>query len=313
MTTLDEPTEARGGGLCNLAGEWRGTAEVYGGDGRFLGNGVDRRFVTTDLGAGRTRIELAFTGPFKFAGHYVIADHGRHRRYEGPLNQGFAEALGEHVVQADHYWTSVGLTQRFFLMVLPGGERQLSLALLSRGEQLVYVVVGEHHRVRPCADGDAPLVPGFVDGASIDLAADPAAGRGELLVHRRGSWTGRLVTTDGGLTPTGEAAYRERIERDGERVHLHLDGGLLAPEPSAATFVTDGWSAWSGPGPLCGSYSLAGGRALSGQLHHLGTGLRWWRREVVSHDGTVKAVVHNIYRGQERIGTQHGVLRFEPG
>lgn len=139
-------------GLCSLDGEWRGTAEVYGGDGRFLGNGVDRRFVTTDVGGGRTRIELSFTGPFKFTGHYVIADRGTHRLYEGPVNQGFAEALGEHLVQADNYWPSVGLSQRFLLMVLPGEDRQLSMALLSRGERLCYVVVGENHRVPSCGE-----------------------------------------------------------------------------------------------------------------------------------------------------------------
>ena len=38
--------------------------------------------------------------------------------------------------------------------------------------------------------------------------------------------------------------------------------------------------------------------------------LRVWRREVVSHDGTVKAVVHSWYRGGERLGTAHGVLTF---
>jgi hypothetical protein len=74
---------------------------------------------------------------------------------------------------------------------------------------------------------------------------------------------------------------------------------------------SDGYTAWSSAGPLCGSYSLAGGRALSGQLHHAASALRWWRREVVAHDGSQKAVVHNFYRGQERVATQHGVLRFE--
>lgn len=314
MSAASEPADeaaTTGGGFCNIAGEWRGTAEVFGGDGRFLGNGVDRRYITTDLGSGRTRIELSFTGPFKFAGHYVIADHGRHRLYEGPLNQGFAERLGDHVVQADHFWTGVGLTQRFFLMMLPGGDRQLSLALLSRGERLAYYVVGENHRVRPCADDGAPIVPAFVDGASIDLGDDPGAGRGALLLHRPGRWTGRLALTDGALAATGEAPYEERVAvRDG-RLQVEVVGGVLG-EPCAMTLTSDGWTAWSGAGPLCGSYSLAGGRALSGHFHHMPSQLRWWRREVVSHDGTVKAIVHNLYRGQERVATQHGVVRFEP-
>jgi hypothetical protein len=296
--------------FCSVAGQWRGTAEVYGGDGRFLGNGVDQRYVTTDLEGGRTKIELSFTGPFKFAGHYVIADRGKHRIYEGPVNCGFAEAVGSGLVQADNYWPSIGLSQRFFLMMLPGESRQLSLALLSRGERLVYAVVGENHHLDVCGEGVAPS---FVDGASIDLAQDPAAGRGALLLHRPGRWTGKLTLVDGALEPIGEAAYEETLEAIDGGIRSRVTGGGFAPEPAEASFRTDGWQAWSGAGDLIGSYALFGGRALSGQFHRMSAELRIWRREVVSHDGTLKAVIHNVYRGQERIGVQHGVLKFREG
>ena len=76
------------------------------------------------------------------------------------------------------------------------------------------------------------------------------------------------------------------------------------------TLKSNGWEAWSTPGDLVGSYSLSGGRALSGNFHFLHEEQRVWRREVASHDGSYKAVVHMIYRGGKRIGVQYGVLRF---
>lgn len=282
--------------FCKVAGQWQGTAEVYGGDGRFAGNGVDRRSVV-ELGDGRTRIDLSFTGPFKFAGHYVIRELGRDRVYEGPVNVGFAEALGPDAVQADSYWASIGMSQRFFLMVLPGGDRQLSLALLSRGERLCYAVVGENHKLDACGEP-----PSFADGAAIDLAGDPAAGRGEVLLHRPGRWVGAL----------SGARYEERVELIPAGVRVRAAGGAISPEPYELELATDGWVARTGPGAVVGSYSLSGGRASSGQLHKLADQLRVWRREVCSHDGAVKAVVHNWYRGGERVGVQYGALEFHP-
>ena len=137
-------------GFCSAEGQWLGTAEVYSGTGEFLGNGVDQRHVRTDLDDGRVRIDLSFTGPFKFAGHYVIDDRGAHRLYQGPLNHGFAEAIGSSAVQAHNFWPAIGMSQRFFLFALPSGDKQLSLALMSRGEQLCYAVVGENDRVKAC-------------------------------------------------------------------------------------------------------------------------------------------------------------------
>jgi hypothetical protein len=307
------------GGFCNPVGEWRGSAEVYDGHGRFLGNGVDQRSVA-ELGEGRVRIDLSFTGPFKFAGHYVIADRGAHRVYQGPVNIGFAEALGEHAVQADNYWPAIGMSQRFLLMVMPGGAKQLSLALLSRGERLCYAVVGEHDKQLACALDTAPDTdavpsegppPSFLSGASVDLGADPAAGRGEILLHRAGRWHGSLTVTDGELRSTGDASYEERVEGTASGLRVRTVGGGFAPEPREYTLVTDGWQAWTPTGGVVGSYSLSGGRALSGVFQRTAEELRVWRREVVSHDGSVKAVIHNWYRGGVRIGTQHGVLEFE--
>ena len=300
--------------FCGL-GEWKGTAEVYGGDGRFLGNGVDQRHVRTPLEGGRIRIDLSFVGPFKMAGHYVIHDKGSHRVYEGPANVGLAEAVAENLVDADHYWPGLGLGQRFFLMVLPGGGKQISLALLSRGERLAYAVVGENEKVGACAMGEAEgesPAPSFVQGASIDLAADPGAGRGAILLHRPGRWRGRLERTDGALKSVGQADYEERVEAKGERLEIRTSGGGIAPEPGRIDLATDGWQAWSTAGGVVGSYSLFGGRALAGTFHRTREELRVWRREVASHDGGSKAVVHSWYRGGARVGVEHGVLSFEP-
>jgi hypothetical protein len=124
------------GGFSQGIGRWVGTAEIFSGEGRFLGNGADTRHVQ-QLGDGQVRIDVAFVGPFKHAGHYIIEDHQDHRLYQGPANVGYAEALGSGLVDANAYWPALGLSQRLLLMVLPDGNTQLSLALLSRGEHLL--------------------------------------------------------------------------------------------------------------------------------------------------------------------------------
>jgi hypothetical protein len=339
--------------FCGL-GEWKGVAEVYGGDGRFLGNGVDQRHIRTPLGDNRIRIDLSFVGPFRFSGHYEIVDKGSHRVYAGPANLGIAEAVSADLVDADHYWTGIGLSQRFFLMMLPGGTRQLSLALMSRGERLIYAVVGENERAVLCEtpnaqsnadsgnvrDAEAALShaglgdasheagpnhpprenaeaarnPLIVDGTSFDLAADPAAGRGAILLHRRGTYRGTLARTNGQLEPIGEVSYEETVEpnADGRALKVRVAGGGFAPEPATIALSTDGVTAWSSAGPMAGSYSMFGGRALSGTFQRVRDELRVWRREVVSHDGALKAVVHNWYRGGVRVGVEHGVLAWSP-
>ena len=83
------------GSFSKGVGEWAGSAEVYDAEGRFAGTGRDTRTVTADDHAGRVTVEVSFEGPFNLSGGYTIADHGSHRTYEGPLNVGYAEALGD--------------------------------------------------------------------------------------------------------------------------------------------------------------------------------------------------------------------------
>ena len=290
------------------AGRWLGAAEVYDDTGRFAGNGKDTRHVQRDVEPGITEVEVSFEGPFSMGGRYRIADRGDHRLYQGPVNVGFAEAYSDDLVDANAYWADPGLTQRFFLMLLPGGDRQLSLSLMSRGEQLQWVVVGEYARQPDEGDGD-PWRP-FVTDDPADLATDPTAGRGELLLHRSGAWTGELTVLDADLAPTGTTAYVETVEAN-RQVERSVSGTGYSEDVTVAV-DTDGWAAWSGPGAVVGSYSLSGGRALAGTLVHTDEELRCWQREVAAHDGSVKAVVHAWFRGGRRLGVVHGVLTFDP-
>ena len=126
-------------------GRWAGNAEVFDSKGAFLGNGSDYRNVQS-LPEGRVRIDVSFVGPFKHSGHYFIQQKEDHRLYEGPANIGYAETLSENLVDANAYWSALGLSQRFFLMIVDG-NLQLSLAQMSRGEHMMYVVVGQNDRV----------------------------------------------------------------------------------------------------------------------------------------------------------------------
>lgn len=286
--------------MASLFGRWAGTAEVFSGAGRFLGNGADSRHVQ-DMGAGRVRIDVSFVGPFKHAGHYFIQDEGDHRLYQGPANIGYAETLADGLVDANAYWPALGLSQRFFLMTVE--DAQFSLALMARGEHLLYVVVGENQRVQ-----DETPLPALVSGSSYDLADDAAAGRGEILLHRAGRWSGELHALDALRQPIGTAAYQETVHAD---LHSARQGGVFVPEMHTMRLKTNGWQAWtSGTEALVGSYSLSGGRALSGHFYYPDKQLRVWRREVVAHDSTRKAVLHVWYRGGARIGIEYGVLRF---
>lgn len=283
-------------------GQWIGSAEVFDSNGRFVGNGMDIRRVQR-VDDCRTRIDVAFVGPFKVAGHYFIHDGGDHRLYEGPVNVGYAEALGEGLVDANAYWPSLGLSQRFFLMIFPDGNTQLSLALMTRGEQLICSVVGQNRRLTE----DGPL-PDVVIGASHDLSNDPTAGRGVLLLHRAGVWRGELTALDARRRWLGTATYRETFS---PTLEVAIEGGMFDPARRCFGLKTNGWQAWTEPGDeVAGSCSLSGGRALHGQFHHLQAQLRAWRREVVTHDGSRKAVLHMWYRGGERIGIEYGILEF---
>ena len=304
-----------GGSFSAGLGEWIGAAEVYDGAGRFAGMGRDTRTVTADDGAGRVTVDVTFEGPFSLAGTYTIADHGSHRTYEGPLNLGCAEVLGDGLVAAHNYWPSLGLSQRFFLMVLPGGTHQLSLALLSRGDQLRWTVVGEYQRqAGPSTPASPPVEP--IDAEAV--RDDPTAGRGQLLLLRPGRWSGRLHCLDMSLEPCGTVDCSERLApagsdtaAGGEAVEVHLSGLGFAPDASFA-LESDGWTAWIGVGDVAGSATLSGGRGLSGQFHHDRAERRVWRREVVSRDGATKAVLHIWYRGEERLGAVYGTLAFDP-
>jgi hypothetical protein len=286
-----------------------GSAEVFDGAGRFAGNAMDMRHVQS-LGDGSTRIDVTFVGPFKMAGHYMIEHHDTHRQYLGPANIGYAETLGDELVDVNAYWPALGMTQRLFLMVLPEHNIQLSLAQMMRGDQIMYTVVGENQRVE-----DANAQPQIVSGAACDLASDPTAGRGACLLHRAGTWQGTLSVLNAARECIGTSQYSEAMTPDANSLDVRIDTEMTAhvarPFTLPITLTTNHWQAWTtGSGPIVGSYNLAGGRALSGTFAALGLDWRVWRREVVSHDGTRKAVVHHWYRGYERLAVHYGLLDF---
>jgi hypothetical protein len=284
-------------------GRWAGNAEVFDSAGRFLGNGSDYRNVQ-QLEGGRVRIDVSFVGPFKHSGHYFIQQQDDHRLYEGPANIGYAETLSENLVDANAYWSALGLSQRFFLMIVDD-TLQLSLAQMSRGEHLLYVVVGQNDRVPADSPNPQPTV---VSGIHYDLADDPTSGRGTLLLHRPGQWAGELTVLGADRAFLGAFPYAETISPG---LGVTLQGGAFDPEPRHFSLMTNQWQAWATEdSAIVGSYSLSGGRALSGNFYHREAHLRCWRREVVTLDGKRKAVVQHWYRGGERVGTQCGVLTF---
>ena len=291
-----------GGSFSQGLGEWVGSAEVYDGAGRFAGMGRDTRTVRADDRAGRVTVDVSFEGPFSLAGAYTIADHGKHRTYEGPLNLGLAEVLGDGLVATHNYWPSLGLSQRLFLMVLPGGNHQLSLALLSRGEQLRWTVVGEYRRQLRTSQSPATPAPPPLEREPIDphggsrtlrrsrsqhpppgaetrdpaaASRDPSSGRGQLLLLRPGRWSGRLHRLDGDLEPSGTVDCSETLTpaasgpatAGGEAMKVRLCGLGFASDASF-TLESDGSAAWTGTGDNVGSAALsgdvAGSAALSG-------------------------------------------------
>ena len=297
-----------GGSFTKGLGEWIGAAEVYDAEGRFAGMGRDTRTVLADDQSGRVTVKVSFDGPFSLSGTYTIADRGSHRIYEGPLNIGYAEALGDGLVAAHNYWPDLGLSQRFFLMVLPDGTHQLSLALLSRGDRLRWTVVGEYRRQLDRSD---PVPPPIVPMDPETLRDDPAAGRGELLLLREGRWSGQLHRLNADYQPSGTADYSETVVPQDGSWEIELSGADYS-SGLAFTLLSDGWTAWTPVGNLMGSGTLCGGRGFSGQFHLHDEGLRVWRREVASRDGTMKAVLHIWYRGEQRLGAAYGALAFEP-
>ena len=285
-------------------GRWAGNAEVFDSFGRFLGNGSDYRNVQ-QLDGGRVRIDVSFVGPFKHSGHYFIQQEDDHRLYEGPANIGYAETLSENLIDANAYWSALGLSQRFFLMIVDG-DVQLSLAQMSRGEHMMYVIVGQNDRVPDSVPNPQPTL---TSGTHYDLQDDPAAGRSEILSHRAGIWRGELTALDSERKPLGKFSYSENIN---EELQVAISGGAFDSATRYFPLVTNHWQAWTTKdSEIVGSYSISGGRALSGQFYHREAHLRCWRRDVVTLDGTRKAVVQHWYRGGQRVGSQFGVLEFE--
>ena len=203
-------------------GKWSGTAEVYNGQGQFVGNALDRRNVE-QISESQIRINLNFVGPLMLSGYYIIESHEGYRLYRGPANVGYAEAHGDGMVEAHNYWSHWGLSQRFFLYVTPDKNMQMSLALLSRGEQLEYMVVGEYYRLpdeeEASLEGEFVPVPEslLLSGTPHDKQNDPAAGREDILIHRSGTWSGEIVVLDAEGNIENEAiAYSQRIQSDGK-------------------------------------------------------------------------------------------------
>lgn len=294
-----------GRAFTQAIGQWVGSAEVYDGSGRFVGNGMDMRHVQK-LSEDETRIDVTFVGPFKASGYYIIQARPNERFYKGPINIGHAEVLSEGLVDANAYWADLGLTQRFFLYVLPDGKTQLSLAQMSRGDQLIYTVVGENRMVQ----ADAPNAqPTLTPGTAYDLHDDPNAGRAVSLWTRTGTWCGTMTLLEEG---------KPAVSYESEETITTEDGALcwqfaspLLPEAQRVSLHTNGWQAWTQRGALVGSLNQCGGRATSGYFYHM-DGLRVWRREVISLDGNNKALLQLWYRGSQRVATAYGVLAFAP-
>ncbi|MCX6130668.1 MAG: hypothetical protein NTX25_16615 [Proteobacteria bacterium] len=293
-------------GFCGI-GHWQGVAEVYDGQGHFLGNGADQRHVRSQTTEGLTRIDLSFVGPLKFSGHYFIANKEGRRLYQGPANCGAADALSKDCVSAHGYWPSIGLSQKFFLLMSPDGKRQFSLALMSRGEQLLYVVVGENAKV---IGDQVETAIDIVNGGSYDLHADPKAGRDTLLLHKDAFWEGEIFSRQGEQAAIQSMPMRQWVKTQESDVSLNWGGSAFFKEEIQCSLKTNQWQAWSNFGACVGSYSLYGGRALSGQFHHLASDLRVWRREVVSADGQYKAIVNIWYQGEQKLGAEWGLLKY---
>ncbi len=291
-------------------GRWIGSAEVYSGEGQFLGNAHDYRNVHRPSDKTLLQIDTSFIGPFKYSGSFTIAEQGDYRLYQGPDNYGYAETLSENLIDANSYWPITGLNERFFLMILPGCKRQIGLSLLTRGEHLIYVVIGDYQKVNENWHGIHPYL---LNGTSFDLADDQSAGRGTNLMHRPGCWQGHLRMLDADLAEvTGTTMYSENIVSTESQIRSTIIGNAFDSDPRQLNFTSKNNLAWSSIGQVVGSYSLSGGRAMSGTFYHLAKNIRVWRREVISHDGSYKAVVHVWYRGSQRAGMQFGVLQFTP-
>lgn len=289
--------------LSQGIGNWTGISEIYDGRGNFIGNVSDERSLTQNPDNSYT-VNVNIVGPIMLKGQYSIKIAPDHHAYQGDVHVGYAEHYNNDLLASNNYWAQWGLSERNFVMVSTETHTQLSMSLLNRGDQLIYILVGEYY------DDNSPnrLFASF--GIPTDRENDPAAGRDDVLMHRAGTWSGQVTVLDENQAPMGRAHYTENMRVHQNRLIVTTEGGGFTPMKRTFHMKTNGWQAWSDPGDVVGTYNLAGGRALSGNFHYVGAERRVWRREVATSDGQHKAILHYIYQGDKRVGIQYGMLSF---
>ena len=289
--------------LSQGVGNWTGFSEIYDGRGYFIGNVSDQRTIQQHTN-GLFTVTVNIMGPIMLNGQYNIKIASDHHAYQGDVHVGYAEQYNDELLASNNYWSQWGLSERNFVMVSTETHTQLSMSLLSRGEQLVYTLVGEYY------DDNSPVKIPVTLGIPSDRHDDPAGGRESILLHRIGTWSGQVNVLDENLAPMGRAHYTENLRIRGEQLIITTEGGGFTPLRRTFNMKTNNWQAWSEPGDVVGTYNLAGGRALTGHFHYVGAERRVWRREVVTSDGHHKAILHYIYQGDKRVGIQYGMLTF---
>ena len=160
-------------------------------------------------------------------------------------------------------------------MVLPNKSTQISLALMSRGERLQYAIIGEYNKVLVNPEATPEELP--LSPIAQQSDEEISHRHQQRMIHREGTWTGKVKVLDRHLN---EAGYREITEQvhiknvptatvDQQMIHIKLTGSSFLHTNTQYTMCTDHELAWSTEGDTVGSYSLYGGRALSGHLHDL--------------------------------------------
>lgn len=289
--------------LSQGIGNWTGISEVYDGQCNFIGNATDNRSIT-QIGHGAYNVKVAISGPIMLQGSYDIKIGEDHHSYQGDAHVGFAEHYDDVLLASNGYWSQWGLSERNMVMLAPELNGQLSMSLLNRGDQLLYTIVGEYYE----NGASTPFTK--VMGTPYDRINDPTAGRGGLLMHRAGTWSGQVSVLDENLAPMGKAHYTENIRVRNNELILTTEGGGFTPIQRSFHLTTNGWHAWTDPGDVVGSYNMFGGRAMSGYFHYVGAERRIWRREIVTSDGKHKSILHYVYKGDKRLGLQYGMLAF---
>src|SRR5690606_21706472 len=120
---------------------------------------------------------------------------------------------------------------------------QLSLAQMSRGEHMMYIVVGQNDRVPE----DTPVPQStVVSGTHYDLHDDPTSGRGEILLHRDGHWHGELTALDENKKPIGKFSYAETCKpSNSQTFQFTVEGGAFDKTTRRFSLSTNGWQAWA--------------------------------------------------------------------